>query len=388
MTAYESPRSGRRSYLPALAGPLMALTFAACGVVAAHRPPPSSAQPPPAVQPVRPTPALRPLVPPPPELQERVNTLAEGFGEPVGVAIADVATGWVAVSGDELFPQQSVSKLWVAVSVLDGVDRGEIALDQAVVMTDQDRSVFYQPIVRNYRQNSHATTVRDLLARAITESDNAANDRLITLLGGADAVSRVLDEKGLDGIRIGADERALQTRIAGLAEWKYEYGFGQAFKMARAALPDADRDAALRAYLDDPADGASPAAIVRALSRLKRGELLSAASTEFMLGLMAQTKTGPRRLLAGLPRGWTLAHKTGTGQDWRGGSIGINDVGLATGPDGRTYAVAVMMRRTFKPVPARLAFMQRVSRELAAWAQTYPAPGPNPSPSSMSSSSP
>jgi beta-lactamase class A len=80
---------------------------------------------------------------------------------------------------------------------------------------------------------------------------------------------------------------------------------------------------------------------------------------------MAQARTGPRRLKGGLPAGWSIAHKTGTGQDFRGASVGINDVGLLTAPDGRTYAVAVMMRQTRKSVPARLAFMQSITRAVA-----------------------
>ena len=125
----------------------------------------------------------------------------------------------------------------------------------------------------------------------------------------------------------------------------------------------------MEAYLADPLDGSSPASITAALAMLSRGELLSPQSTAAMLGLMRDARTGPRRLKGGLPAGWTIGHKTGTGQDFQGASVGINDVGLLTAPDGHTYAVAVMMRQTRKPVPERLAFMQSVSRAVAEqWA--------------------
>jgi beta-lactamase class A len=89
-----------------------------------------------------------------------------------------------------------------------------------------------------------------------------------------------------------------------------------------------------------------------------------------MLGLMGEARTGAMRLRGGLTPGWTLAHKTGTGPDWRGASVGINDVGLLTAPDGRTYAVAVMIRQTSRPASARHAIMQGVTRAVARlWAQ-------------------
>jgi len=323
---------------------------------------------------VLPTKIALPAPPAPAELQEKIEALAEKYREPVGIAVTDVSARWTAqVAGGEVFPQQSVSKLWVALAVMQAVDRGALRLDQPVVMTKEDRSVFYQPITARIRgPNGYATTVGELLRYQLTESDNAANDKLIAELGGGGAVTRVMQEKGLEGLGHGETERELQTRAAGLT-WKPEYGLTWVWKAAREELPESVRDQALAEYLANPGDGAKPAAITNTLAALKRGELLSPASTEAMLDLMAQCRTGASRLRAGLPSGWSIAHKTGTGPDWRGASVGINDVGLLTAPDGRTYAVAVMLRQTRKPVGARLALMQAVARTVADyWRRTPP----------------
>jgi beta-lactamase class A len=305
----------------------------------------------------------------PPALAARLEALAQAYGEPVGLAVADVDAHWVtAVDGDTPYPQQSVSKLWVAAAVLAAVDRGELELEQELTFGDEDRSVFFQPIVRHIGPFGYRVTVRELLRRALAESDNAANDKLIRTAGGVEAVDGALAEMKLSGVGIGAEERDLQALIAGLA-WRPEYGFGRNFQAARAALPATMRDAAMESYLAAPLDGASPVAIVQALAAIRRGEVLSPESTAVMLAMMAEANTGPRRLKGGLPLGWSIAHKTGTGQDWRGYSVGINDVGLLTAPDGRTYAVAVMLQRTYKPVPERLALMQQVSQAVAeTWA--------------------
>jgi beta-lactamase class A len=302
-----------------------------------------------------------PRAPAPVGLQTEIETLATGYGEPVGIAVADLKDGWIAKSSGEVaFPQQSVSKIWVAIAVLDQVDHGAYRLEDPVVMGPADLSVFYQPVAARYGPAGFNTTWDDLLARALIESDNAAADRLVRQVGGAAAIQDILARKKIVGIDAGGEERELQARIAGLA-WRPEYGFGGAFKAARARLSPEARDAAMAAYLADPPDGATPVAVVKALAALQRGELLSETSTDRLISLMQQATTGPRRLKGGLPPDWTIAHKTGTGQDWRGASTGINDVGLITAPDGRVYAVAVMIRRTAKPVPERLAFMQSVS---------------------------
>jgi beta-lactamase class A len=88
----------------------------------------------------------------PPELQATLDRIAAGYREPVGIAVADVTSGWTAqVSGEETFPQQSVSKLWVALAVMQAVDDRRLSLDQTVVMHDDDRSVFYQPLASRIR---------------------------------------------------------------------------------------------------------------------------------------------------------------------------------------------------------------------------------------------
>lgn len=306
----------------------------------------------------------------PAALQARLDELAAGFGEEVGIAVTDVAAGWTAgVDLDRPYPQQSVSKLWVAIAAMKAADEGRLNLDGWVTLTDADRSVFFQPVAYKIRAGGYATPVSDLLRRALVESDNAANDKLMRELGGPDGVAATLKDMGLTGVKVGAYERDLQALTAGLV-WQTDYGVGWNFQEAREALPMAARQAAMQAYLADPLDGAAPAGITTTLAALSRGELLSQASTGRLIGLMAQARTGPRRLKGGLPPGWSIAHKTGTGQDFRGASVGINDVGLIIAPDGHVYAVAVMMRHTTQPVLARLAFMQSVTRAVAEqWAR-------------------
>ena len=74
---------------------------------------------------------------------------------------------------------------------------------------------------------------------------------------------------------------------------------------------------------------------------------------------MAESKTGMKRLRAALPEGWTIAHKTGTGQDIGPITAGYNDVAIVTAPDGHAYAVVVMIARTNARLEVRQALMHR-----------------------------
>lgn len=310
-------------------------------------------------------------VPPPPRpsaaLVETVRFLGREYSGRVGIAIERVDTpGWsVDWQGDLPMPQQSVSKLWVAMTALEARDRGVLRLDQPVTVTRSDMTLFHQPIASLIKDGGYQTTPDELLRRAMTMSDNTANDKLLSLAGGPSAVNRFLGANGLGGIKFGPGERLLQARTAGLT-WNQSYSLGRAFYVARANLPMAVRRKAFDNYVADPPDGATAKGIARALARLHRGELLKPDSTAHLLGYMEGSRTGRARLKGAMPPGWRLAHKTGTGQDLAGETAGFNDVGLITAPDGTTYAVAVLIGRTSKPVRDRQGLIQAVAATLVA----------------------
>jgi beta-lactamase class A len=301
-------------------------------------------------------------------LAQRVQEIGRGFDGDVGIAVMDISTGWAtAWQGDKPMPQQSVAKLWASLALLDAVDKGTLRLDEPVVVTREDLSIFHQPIrVEVMKPGGYHTTLARLVEHALTQSDNAANQFIVSRVGGPDAVQAVLDAKHLDGIRFGPGERALQTGIAGLT-WRREFSYGKWFWRARAFLPKAEREAALDRYLKDPMDGATPLAVVHALARLQRGELLSPVSTRLILSTMARSETGPKRLRGGLAPGWAMSHKTGTGQVLDARSTGYNDVAVITAPDGKAYAVAVMIASTERPIPERWELMAAVSRAIVDW---------------------
>ena len=286
------------------------------------------------------TPAYR--APAPAALRERITTLGRQFDGIAGISVVSLRDGWqVDQNASRLYPQQSCSKLWVAIAAMDLVDQGRVRLDDRVTLGRDDLTLFHQPIRAKILGGGATTTLGALLHTAITESDNTANDKLMRSIGGPAAVRATIERKGLGAIRFYEGERALQSRIAGLI-WSQSYALGDGFYKARSALPLAVRKASFERYISDPYDGASPHAVALALARLRRGELLSPQSTRRLLATMGATRTGAARVRAALKPGWKWSHKTGTGQVLQGRVGGINDIGLLTAPDGTVYAMAIM----------------------------------------------
>lgn len=307
----------------------------------------------------------------PAALQAALTRIAAGFDGQVGIAVSKAGCDWtVGERLDQHFPQQSVSKLWVAMSVLDAAENGRMRLNQQLTITPQDLTLFNQPLQWEVlEKGAIQRPVQMLMQNALSLSDNTANDRLLWTVGGPEHVRGFLKSREIEGIRFGPGERQLQSAVAGLT-WSPDLASGRRFEEARARLPKDQREAALARYVAEPMDGATPAGMAQALARLAKGELLSPQSTRLLLETMGKSRSGPMRLKAGAPAGWKVFHKTGTGQELGSLATGYNDVAVVEAPDGSYYGVAVMIAATRQPVRARMEMMQSVSAALARWHDT------------------
>ena len=275
--------------------------------------------------------------------QEALRNSLEKALQPVegsrGAAVLEVGTREAIIAGDRHpMPQQSVSKIWVSMTVADMVSKGRASYSDKITVSSADRTVFHQPLSRRVANGPITTTVGDLMEMAITRSDNMANGVLTDFAGGPGAVQRWLIANAPE-IRFGPGDRVMQSGISGLA-WDPSYSDRQAFERARQTVSDEVRTSRFNQYAANPIDGASTEALVHILAKIRMNQI---AGSGDVLSLMARTTTGASRLKAGVPASWKLLHKTGTGQTWKGRRAGFNDIGILESPEGRSYAVAVMI---------------------------------------------
>lgn len=225
----------------------------------------------------------------------------------IGVAAIDLSSGRsLAVLGDQPFPMASTSKVAIVATFLDGVDRGRWSLDQQFPLMVPLPSKKLQGAVAPVRAGQ-MISARGLIELAITRSDNQATDALLAAIGGPQAVNRWLRQAGIAGMRMDRDIATL-VRDDGIVD---------------------------PATTVDTRDSATPLAMVQFLAGLHRGQWLTPASRAVLIGAMERCITGKRRIVAQMPEGARVAHKTGTLHNT------ASDVGFIHMPDGRTVAVAI-----------------------------------------------
>src|SRR3546814_18230985 len=107
---------------------------------------------------------------------------------------------------------QSVFKAPLGAAVLGRVEAGRLSLDAPVTVARSDLAMQWSPIATAFDGAARTYTVRELLRRAVGESDNTAPDVLMRLIGSPGAVAGFLRHAGGPSLRIARYQRAVQPQ--------------------------------------------------------------------------------------------------------------------------------------------------------------------------------
>lgn len=259
-------------------------------------------------------------------IRRELDALERRHGGQLGVAILDTATNHriAAHRADERFLLCSTHKLLAAAYILARVDRGKESLSRRVIYTKRDL-VTYSPTTEKHT-GGDGLTVGQLCEAALTLSDNTAANLMLDSFGGPAALTAYL--------------RSLGDRITRLDRHEPE-------------LNDAAPG--------DIRDTTTPAAMLDDLRKFVLGSALSPASRRHLIAWLVACKTGDRRLRAGVPKGWRVGDKTGTGDN-----NATNDVAVLWPPERPPILVTAYYVGARAPSEAREAVLAAVGRLAAS----------------------
>jgi beta-lactamase class A len=296
-------------------------------------------------------------------LEGQIEKIVDHLGNVgVGVQFVETAEQWF-LKGDERFPMQSTYKAPIAVAVLHQVDQGALRLDQPIFIHRADLSVGWSPITQSFQGEAMPFTIERLIQLMVGESDNTAADVLQRTLGGPQNAQQILDGLGTKDVRIDRLEREIQLEMRGLeaSGFQPDWSSDEGLQKALSQLTESARRTALQNYYEDSRDTATPKGICDFLVKLQTNRLLSEKSTQLLLKIMTESTTGQKRLKAGLPAGWSVAHKTGTSGEVLGVRPATNDVGILTAPQGEHIAIAVFISNSAASLEAIESAMAQIA---------------------------
>jgi len=228
-----------------------------------------------------------------------LSALERDNGGRLGFVAHDVGSGRrLAWRGEERFVYCSTFKMFLAAATFLRVQAGEERLDRQIPITAADM-INHAPVTEPAIGGS--LSVEALMKGTVEVSDNPAANLLLKAMGGLEPMRAFYRSLGDDSTTVDRFE------------------------------PEMNR-------LDGDKDTITPLSSAANLKRLLIDDdtPLSASHKATLLRWMIDTPTGPDRIKAGLPAGWTAAHKTGTG-----GYGPTNDLGVLYPPTGAPVIVAV-----------------------------------------------
>ncbi|ADU10999.1 Beta-lactamase [Micromonospora sp. L5] len=255
-------------------------------------------------------------VPAPPELA----ALERRSGARIGVFALDTGTGrTLAHRADERFAYASTCKALAAGAMLAATSDAD---RDRVVRYRRADLVAHSPVTERHVETG--MTLRDAAEAAVRYSDNTAGNLLFDALGGPAGFERALRDVGDQVTRPARTEPELN-----------------------AATPGDERDTS------------TPRALAGSLRAYTLGETLPPADRDLLLGWMRASTTGSGLVRAGVPAGWQVADKSGTG-----GYGTRNDIAVVWPPDRAPIVLAVMSSwdsRDAEPDDALVAQAARVT---------------------------
>lgn len=257
------------------------------------------------------------------ELAQAVLAAEKASGGRLGLSVIDTGSGArFAHRGGERFAMCSTFKLLLVTAVLCRVDMGHENLSRRVAVLKADilgNSPFSESRIAS------TASLAELAEATITLSDNTAANLLLPAIGGP----------------------------AGLTAFLRRIGDS----VTRSDRPETDLGAAVPG---DPRDTTTPDAMAATVRKILLGDVLKPASRLLLEGWLRATKTGAKRLRAGLPADWQEGDKTGTGEHGT-----TNDVAILWPPGKPPLIVASFLTESPLDQPARQAILARIGKAIA-----------------------
>ncbi len=254
-----------------------------------------------------------------PLLQQLAGLEQEVKGR-IGLALLDTHTGEkLTWRGDERFPLCSTFKLLAAAAILHRSQQQPDLLSQIVHWTP-DEHLAYMPVTAKHQHEG--MTIEALCIAALQYSDNLAANLLLKALGGPAGITGFARSLGDKVTRLDRSEPDLNTAVPG-----------------------------------DLRDTTSPQAMLGNLNTLLIGSGLTSSSQNKLASWLKGNTTGKKAIAAGVPAGWTVGDKTGSGEYGT-----TNDVAILWRPDARPVLMAVYFTQHGKEQPSRQDVLAKTAR--------------------------
>lgn len=255
---------------------------------------------------------LQPTWSAPVSVEDQLSTIEASSEGRLGIAAIDTSNNErIQYRAYERFPAGCTSKVMGVAAILKKSMQDNQLLQERIMYQKTDLTN-WTPITEKHLADG--MTISELAAAAISYSDNTAMNLLVKKLGGPQEMTtfaRSINDNDFRQDHIWPDEA--------------------------------------RSSPQSNLDSTTPAAMQKSLQNIALGNVLETTQREKLLTWLKENVTGNARIRAGVPKGWIVGDKTGTGFNY--GTT--NDIAIIWPPTCKPIVVAIYYSSNKKETPKR-----------------------------------
>ncbi|KTD34713.1 beta-lactamase [Legionella moravica] len=262
----------------------------------------------------------------------------------------------VSHNSTKRFFMASTIKLPIAMAFLHRVDQKKDSLNRIVKLGLSNAVPGSGALHHACERKKISMSMQQILKYMLANSDNSASDTILHTVNGPEYVTKRMYELGFKNILINRSilemfmdtnhvDHSLMETPRSVYSWKKIFN----------SIPLKNKMLAWKRFENDKRDTTTPDEMAKLLVKLYKKEALSESSTQILINIMEQCRTGRSRIKGLLPGNVKVAHKTGTWaideQDYLKypGSKKLfrfaSDVGIITLPNNKGHiAIAVYVK--------------------------------------------
>ncbi|WP_454782142.1 class A beta-lactamase [Legionella sp. WA2022007384] len=291
------------------------------------------------------------------ELIKKLQSIEKNSNTVMGItAIYIEKNKIIEHNSSQRFFMASTIKLPIAMAFLHRVDEKKDSLDRVIKMDSRNSVPGSGALHYLFEKKKLSISLKQILMHTLKNSDNSASDALLQAANGPKYVAKRMSALGFKNTFINRSimEMFLDTNHVDHSFLRKRQPISSWQKISN-RVPLKEKQQAWQRFEKDIRDTTTPDDMAKLLVKLYKKEALSESSTDLLMKIMEQCRTGRSRIRGLLPANVKVAHKTGTWSIYERDYLRypgskklyrfVSDVGIITLPKNKGHiAIAVYVK--------------------------------------------
>lgn len=248
------------------------------------------------------------------DISKKIKAIEKKSNAVIGITAIYIEKNKIVTHNGKMpFFMASTAKLPIAVTFLHRIDEKKDSLNRMIKLDSHNSVPGSGSLYYLFEKKPLNMSLKQILNRMLIHSDNSASDTILREATGPSAVTQRMAALGCKNITVNrsiletfvdtnAVDHSLLKKPLPVFTWQKKFN----------SVPLAKKASAWQRFQNDKRDTTTSDDMAALLVKLQKRQALSKNSTDILMNIMHNCRTGRSRIRGLLPANIKVAHKTGT----------------------------------------------------------------------------